>query len=124
MNSALAPRWANLCKQAGLDGSAEWQELSAAYGNPSRAYHNLEHIADCLLRFDEHAHLAIDPVAVEFAIWFHDIVHDARAADNEERSAVAAEGFLARISHTRVWGEVFELPWLEICRFFRRVFHK
>jgi hypothetical protein len=31
---------------------------------------------------------------------------------------------LARISHTRVWGEVFELPWLEICRFFRRVFHK
>jgi predicted metal-dependent HD superfamily phosphohydrolase len=102
MNSALETRWANLCKQAGVDGSAEWPELSAAYGDSSRAYHNLNHISDCLLRFDDHAHLAIDPVTVEFSIWFHDIVYDARAADNEERSAVAAEKFLA----TKAFGSV------------------
>lgn len=106
MNHTLEPRWANLCKQAGLDGSAEWRELSAAYGDPSRAYHNLDHIADCLLQFDEHAHLASDPVAVEFAIWFHDVVYDARAADNEERSAAAAEGFLAAMTFGSLVGDL------------------
>jgi predicted metal-dependent HD superfamily phosphohydrolase len=106
MNPELKPRWAKLCKQAGLDGSAEWRELSAAYGDPARAYHNMDHIADCLLRLDEHAYLAIDPVALEFAIWFHDIVYDARAADNEERSAVTAEGFLAATAFGNVVGDL------------------
>lgn len=106
MNTELEPRWANLCKQAGLDGSAEWWELSAAYGGPSRAYHNLNHIADCLLQFDEHAHLASDPVAVEFAIWFHDIVYDARAADDEERSAAEAEIFLAATTFGSLVGDL------------------
>ena len=55
----------------------------------------MNHIGDCLLRFDEHAHLAEDRVAVELAIWFHDMVYDTRAADNEERSAVMAAEFLS-----------------------------
>jgi predicted metal-dependent HD superfamily phosphohydrolase len=106
VNTALEPRWAFLCNQAGLDGRAEWREMSAAYGNPSRAYHNLDHIADCLLQFDEHSHLASDPVALEFAIWFHDIVYDARAADNEERSAAAAERFLSATIFGRSVGDL------------------
>lgn len=102
MNTLLKHRWQAFCGDSGLDGQAEWLELSAAYGDPARTYHNLNHIADCLVRLDEHVHLAIDPVAVEFAIWFHDIVYDTRASDNEERSAVAAAGFLAATTHGAV----------------------
>ena len=90
-----ADRWFALCEKAGLDGRAGWDALATAYGDPARAYHNMQHIGDCLLRLDEHAHLAADPVAVGFAIWFHGIVYDTRAADNEERSAVVAAEFLA-----------------------------
>jgi len=91
----LADRWFTLCENAGLDGRAGWTALAGAYGDPARAYHNMNHIGDCLLRLDEHARLAEDPVAVGFAIWFHDIVYDTRAADNEERSAAKAAEFLS-----------------------------
>jgi len=90
-----ADRWLALCEKSGLDGRPEWAALADAYCDPSRAYHNMDHIGDCLLRFDEHAHFAEDRVAIEFAIWFHDIVYDTRAADNEECSAVIAAEFLS-----------------------------
>jgi len=111
VNPTLETRWQALCSKTGLDGSAEWRDLLAAYVDPAsvdpaRAYHNLDHIADCLLRFDEHAHLAIDPVAVEFAIWFHDLVYDTHAADNEERSAMAAERFLSATASGSVVGDL------------------
>ena len=93
-NPMPAQRWFTLCEKTGLDGQAVWTVLADAYGESSRAYHNMHHIGDCLLRFDEHAHLADDRVAVELAIWFHDMVYDTRAADNEERSAVVAAEFL------------------------------
>ena len=95
-NNPMPPdRWFALCENVGLDGRAGWAALAEAYGGPARAYHNMNHIGDCLMRFGEHAHLVEDPVAVEFAIWFHDIVYDTRAADNEERSAVIAAEFLS-----------------------------
>jgi len=58
------------------------------------AYHNLAHIEDCLEKFARFQSLADDPRAVELAIWFHDIVYDPRAKDNEERSADEAAVFL------------------------------
>lgn len=45
-------------------------------------------------------------MAVQFAIWFHDIIHDTRAADNEERSAVAAEAFLSATAFGRTVGDL------------------
>lgn len=91
----LTNRWLALCNEAGLDGSAQWSKLVDAYSDPARAYHNLTHVDDCLIRFDEYVHLTVDPVAVEFAIWFHDIVYDTHAHDNEERSAAVAAEFLS-----------------------------
>lgn len=102
MSTTLKNRWLRFCDDAGLDGRVQWLELSAAFGDPARDYHNMDHIADCLVRFDEHAHFSLDPVAVEFAIWFHDIVYDPSASDNEERSAVVAVEFLAAATHGNV----------------------
>lgn len=99
MTPALESRWLTLCAQVGLDGSAEWRELLVAYADPARHYHNWHHIADCLLRFDEYARLSIDPIAVEFAIWFHDVVYDTHTSENEERSAIIAAKFLSDTSH-------------------------
>jgi predicted metal-dependent HD superfamily phosphohydrolase len=82
---------------AGATGAAEpWYErLTATYGQPQRHYHNQRHIAECLAEFDQARHLARQPAAVELALWFHDVVYDPKAHDNEERSAELAARCLA-----------------------------
>jgi predicted metal-dependent HD superfamily phosphohydrolase len=66
--------------------------LIAAYTAPGRHYHNLAHIEDCLAllaRVDNLSEREHD-ILTE-AIWWHDVVYDARRVDNEERSAELAE---------------------------------
>lgn len=74
------------------DGSAWHQRLTAAYGDPSRSYHNLEHLDECLTALDRaKGHDAVPNAdAIELAIWFHDAVYDPRGSDNEERSTSLA----------------------------------
>ncbi len=75
--------------------TAAYDALAIAYATPPRAYHNLAHITACLSEFDTIRGEAADPVAVEFAIWFHDAVYDSKASDNEARSAQLAVQTLA-----------------------------
>lgn len=70
---------------------AGFDELAAAYDEPGRFYHTLDHLADVLRTIDDLADLARDPAAVRLAAWFHDAVYDPRALDNEERSAALAK---------------------------------
>jgi predicted metal-dependent HD superfamily phosphohydrolase len=102
----LAKRWNELCEKVGLDGCAGWSAIATAYGEQGRAYHNLQHIADSLCLLDEYTALAADPVAVEFAIWFHDAIYDSRAADNEERSADLAAKFLSATPYATTVAEL------------------
>lgn len=67
------------------------------YRDEARAYHNLDHVAQCLREFDSLRPLAENPHAVELAIWFHDAVYDSRAKDNEEQSAQLAAASLAKM---------------------------
>jgi predicted metal-dependent HD superfamily phosphohydrolase len=64
-----------------------WQQLVAAYSQPHRSYHTTEHIDECLQLFDRYRHLAHHPAEVEFALWFHDVVYQPQATDNELQSA-------------------------------------
>lgn len=61
--------------------------LITAYTEPQRAYHNIQHIVECLALFQNIESELNDPIAVETAIWFHDVVYDPKAFDNELQSA-------------------------------------
>jgi predicted metal-dependent HD superfamily phosphohydrolase len=98
--TALEPRWLALCADLAVDGAVAREGgrmLADAHGEPHRAYHGLTHLAECFVLTDAMADLATDErTDVELAIWFHDIVYDPRASDNELRSAVIAGEWLGR----------------------------
>jgi predicted metal-dependent HD superfamily phosphohydrolase len=78
--------------------------LIAAYTQPDRHYHNLEHIYHVLTILDrfnsEHlppSERLLDPSSVILAAWFHDFVYDPQAADNEAQSAKAATELLSNL---------------------------
>ena len=79
--------WARL----NLAGSGAWLDrLLATYAQPSRYYHTLQHLGECLTLFDQVAHVAERPGEVAIALWFHDAVYVPLASDNEARSATWA----------------------------------
>ncbi|MCR6625643.1 MAG: N-methyl-D-aspartate receptor NMDAR2C subunit [Pseudoxanthomonas sp.] len=69
------------------EGAALFARLKAAYAEPQRHYHTLQHLGECLAAFDEAQALAEHPHAVEMALWFHDAIYDVKGHDNEQRSA-------------------------------------
>ena len=71
-----------------------FDELASAYGQSHRAYHNADHVTECLAALRKHRHLAERPAEVEVAIWFHDAVYETRRPDNEEASARWARNYL------------------------------
>lgn len=66
---------------------ALYQRLYQAYTEPHRYYHTMQHIVECLDLFDQVRDQLEDALAVEVAIWFHDIVYQPRCSDNEQQSA-------------------------------------
>jgi predicted metal-dependent HD superfamily phosphohydrolase len=96
MAAANENQWREFWQRLDARGDAlpPWRQLHAAYTEAWRAYHNLEHIGHCLAEFDAVRHLANDPIAVEAAIWFHDVIYNTQAKDNEERSAEFAVAVL------------------------------
>ncbi|KAG8461441.1 hypothetical protein KFE25_001045 [Diacronema lutheri] len=99
--AALRERWLALTQRLSVsDGVAErwWRELSARYSEPGRYYHTLEHLRELLALSDAHALVIEERDALELAIWFHDVVYDARhggGGKNERDSADALRRFAA-----------------------------
>jgi predicted metal-dependent HD superfamily phosphohydrolase len=84
-----------LALQARGDGVSLMKRLIAAYEEPHRKYHGVQHLAECIALFAKHRDLAGDPGEVEMALWFHDAIYDLKGGDNEARSAQWAERELA-----------------------------
>ncbi len=66
---------------------AAWETLDRGYTEPHRRYHGVSHLDHCLRGLDLAATVAQDPDTLEVAIWFHDVINEPGAADNERRSA-------------------------------------
>lgn len=61
--------------------------LLKAYTEPQRFYHTTQHIVECLVLFHQIKEILDEPFLVELAIWFHDVVYDPQASENELQSA-------------------------------------
>lgn len=86
---SLYPSWQRAWAGIGAvgEGDALFAQLMAAYAEPQRHYHTLQHLGECLALFDDARTLAAHPAEVELALWFHDAIYDIRGHDNERRSA-------------------------------------
>ena len=89
---ALSQFLAGTCRLAGVfedAGRPVFADIEGRYSRPDRFYHTLAHVAAMLRTVSvlQRHEAAVDPAAVQFAVWFHDATYDARAADNEEKSA-------------------------------------
>lgn len=84
--------------QTCADGSSKdltskiWTMLSQRYSETHRFYHDQGHLAHCLEQLDLAMPHIREPRQVEMAIWFHDVVNDPGARNNE---ALSAEKFRA-----------------------------
>ena len=76
----------NLLPSAVSRAREVYDELEALYAQPWRAYHNMDHITDCLDFFDQCSDHALNADAVELAIWFHDCIYNIGDSDNEAKS--------------------------------------
>ncbi|GAX36587.1 HD domain-containing protein [Nodularia sp. NIES-3585] len=82
--------WQQTLQSFGVDAVAVEQtftDLVKAYSTSDRHYHTLKHIDHVLNTIDTLQTYAQHLPAVQLAAWFHDVVYDTQAQDNEERSA-------------------------------------
>jgi len=99
LDRVSSAHWSRLWQRlgAGSDPLPWHARLVADYSEPTRHYHNLQHIAECLRELDSVLNLARQPDLLKVALWFHDAVYDSRAGDNEEASARLAAACLGSV---------------------------
>jgi predicted metal-dependent HD superfamily phosphohydrolase len=85
----LSRRFSELLRRLGASGDPQplTDAVLAAWAEPARRYHSLDHLRDCLAELDRAPADGADRDRVEAALWFHDAIYDPRAGDNEARSA-------------------------------------
>jgi len=87
----MKKRWDALFSQLGVANSnALYEELDILYSESHRAYHNWQHISDCLAHLDRYPLPDTNSIPLELAIWYHDAIYAPFRGDNEEASAQLA----------------------------------
>jgi len=84
----------------GLDDVDLWVEAETSYLEPHRYYHTAQHINECLELYHSLPRLPGKSLAVEAALWLHDVVCDRDFATCETRSAALARKHLTAIGWT------------------------
>jgi predicted metal-dependent HD superfamily phosphohydrolase len=87
--TTLEQSWARAWSGMGLAGNGQEirQRLLAAWSEPHRKYHTLQHLSECVVALEQVKTLTPHIAEIEFALWFHDAVYDVKRSDNEVRSA-------------------------------------
>jgi predicted metal-dependent HD superfamily phosphohydrolase len=93
LDAALGDGASSLLRRFGVPKAVSAPIISnllAAYQEPQRRYHTLQHIDECLSLLSQCIGACQHPDEVALAIWYHDVVYKPGAKDNEERSAARA----------------------------------
>lgn len=93
----LRARWVATLRDVGIADDGLFDALIARYDEDHRRYHTVEHVGAVVVRAEELAEAEGlgERDAVLLAAWFHDVIYDPRAADNEARSAAWATEVLS-----------------------------
>ncbi len=75
-----------------------WEEIEKNYSGKKRHYHTLTHLDNLVSQLGEIKTQISDWDTVLFSVFYHDVIYNASAKDNEEKSAVLAEKRLISIS--------------------------
>lgn len=86
-----------------------WEILKFCYNKSDRHYHNFDHIRDMLKKFEKHKKSFEDPLAVELAIWFHDIIYNPLSKLNEDASADLAYSLIMKLNKPQLAEKVRQL---------------
>lgn len=97
VETAFRATYAALGAEASLMG-AHWATVWGRYTGRGRHYHNLRHLEEMLALLEAHDALAEDRVALELAIYYHDLIYNPLRRDNEAQSARAASRLLAEVA--------------------------
>jgi len=79
-----------------------WERIRSAYTESHRHYHNLKHLHRMFQHYDQCKNVLKDNCACTYAVFFHDIVYDPKAKDNEAQSAVLFKQFGTEANIERV----------------------
>lgn len=97
----LASQWDDRLQSFSPDPQLSRQtflELVTAYSSKHRVYHTLEHLQQVLAITEQMRDLSSNFPALQLAAWFHDIIYDPTAKDNEIQSAEVAVNSLRRLN--------------------------
>lgn len=89
----LQERWTmDVAGLPGTDASkaAAFVEIIAGHSQAHRRYHGVAHLEALFTLLDQHATAVSAPLPLHFAVWWHDVVYEPQASDNEARSAALA----------------------------------
>ncbi|MBN2893070.1 MAG: hypothetical protein JXL97_14470 [Bacteroidales bacterium] len=75
-----------------------WQQIEANYSEKSRFYHTLTHLNEMFDLLDQVKSQITDYDTVFFAVFYHDIIYNPQAKDNEEQSADLMKNSLSKIN--------------------------
>jgi len=90
--SVLKNKFYTLCQKTTTDNNSKcietlWSEISISYSTKTRYYHTLSHLETI---YNQLKPFQLTP-AIEFSIFYHDIVYNTQERDNEEKSALFAK---------------------------------
>ena len=95
--------WMLTAKQLGVDDHTTqklYESLCSSYSEAQRQYHSIQHIVECLAHFHQIKNYLDDTLSVELAIWFHDVIYNPQANDNEQQSADYMQQMLENVLAT------------------------
>ena len=87
LQSSFVALWLRVNSHDPAHTARVWKSLDDRYHEPARRYHTLGHIRHCLDQAGLAAAVLPDADTIGLAIWFHDVVYEPAASDNEMRSA-------------------------------------